>query len=177
MSSSTQSNTAISSPASSPDGTIQLKIMSPSPGVPPNLSYRVQPTATVAHLKALIKDSLASRPLSDQQKLIYRGKILQGSSTIGESLIGNVSSASRPKMAGRRLTSTAREARRLYSALGTRSAAYLDCYPSCGRFSFHRICRLPGRAYDRNCHSSPTGPSWGCTNNCRPLAMVSLDQG
>ena len=176
MSSSTQPDAVISSPASGPDGTIQLKIMSPSLGVPPNLSYRVQPTATVAHLKALIKDSLASRPLSDQQKLIYGGKILQGSSTIGESLIGNVSSASRPKITGR-LTSTAREAGRLHSALSTRSATCPDRYPSCGPSPFHRICRPPDRAYDRNRHSSPTGLSWGCTNNCRPPATVNLDQG
>jgi len=76
---------------------VHLKIMSPSPGVPSDLAYHVEPTTTINALKSMITESLESSPPGEQQKLIYRGKILEGASTIGDALTGNVSCDIHPK--------------------------------------------------------------------------------
>ena len=71
---------------------ITLKIMSPSPDVPATLAYTVGASTTIDALKLLIRDSLESRPTLEQQRLIYRGKILDGNCTVRDALIGDVSS-------------------------------------------------------------------------------------
>lgn len=73
---------------------VHLKIMSPSPGVPPDLSYHVHPAMTINALKDMITESLESKPPSQQQRLIYRGKILEGAAAVGDALVGQVSCAS-----------------------------------------------------------------------------------
>lgn len=77
------------STSSLPETSIRIKIMSPSPGVPSDLAYDVTPTLTINSLKKLIKNSLECKPSYDQQRLIYRGKILEGDSTIKDALGGN----------------------------------------------------------------------------------------
>ena len=73
-----------------PPSQISLKIMSPSPGVPADLAYTVDGGTTIYALKLLIQDSLESQPTPEQQRLIYRGKILDGNCTVKDALIGDV---------------------------------------------------------------------------------------
>lgn len=90
MASSPTDNTSNSSDADSASK-MHLKIMSPSHGVPPDLSYLVHPDMTINALKDMITESLESKPPSQQQKLIYRGRILEGAAAIGDALVGQVS--------------------------------------------------------------------------------------
>jgi hypothetical protein len=76
---------------------IHLKITSPSAGVPADLAYHVPAATTVNDIKSMISESLDSKPANDMQKLIYRGRILDGASTIGEAVVlGSVSYSSIP---------------------------------------------------------------------------------
>jgi hypothetical protein len=78
-----------SGPSSSQtESTIRVKIMSLSSEVPRDLSYTVQPSTTINALKDMIKESLESRPSPERQRLIFRGKLLQGQLTVQEMLIG-----------------------------------------------------------------------------------------
>lgn len=85
-------------PPSANASQISLKIMSPSPGVPADLAYTVDGNTTINALKLLIKASLESNPTLEQQRVIYRGKILDGSCTVKDALIGDVSSCTVPNM-------------------------------------------------------------------------------
>ncbi|KAI5783615.1 hypothetical protein EDC01DRAFT_729781 [Geopyxis carbonaria] len=71
------------------DSTVTLKIMSPSPDVPPDLGFTVPNSTTVDELKDQIRDALASRPAPARLRLIHRGKVLDGSSAIGPTVAGN----------------------------------------------------------------------------------------
>lgn len=68
---------------------ILVRVMSPSAEVPDPLSFHLRPSSTIDELKAKIADTLATKPTASQQRLIYRGKLLNGSSTIGATLVNS----------------------------------------------------------------------------------------
>lgn len=53
-----------------------IKVLSPADNFPSDLAFRVFPKSTVGELKHRISAALHSRPENDQQRLIYRGKML-----------------------------------------------------------------------------------------------------
>lgn len=81
---------SVSGTAPSPDHleTIHVKFISPSSGVPVDLSCRVSPATTVDELKLMIQDKLDGSPALGKMKLIYRGKILGSALTLKDTLIG-----------------------------------------------------------------------------------------
>lgn len=64
-----------------------IKIMSPAPGFPRDVSFRLPPNSTIKQVKECITSSLVSRPPTDQQRLIYRGKMMQDENVL-ESVLG-----------------------------------------------------------------------------------------
>lgn len=53
-----------------------IKVLSPVENFPSDLAFRVLPKSTVGELKNRISNALDFRPANDQQRLIYRGKML-----------------------------------------------------------------------------------------------------
>jgi hypothetical protein len=88
MASSLNAKEPAASSSSQDEPTIRIKIMSPSPEVPPDLSYTIRPSTTIIALKRMIRESLPSLPTLDRQRLIFRGKVLLGQLTIREMLVG-----------------------------------------------------------------------------------------
>jgi hypothetical protein len=64
-----------------------IKIMSPAPGFPKDVAFRLPPESTIKQVKEHITGSLDSRPPTDQQRLIYRGKMMQDENVL-ESVLG-----------------------------------------------------------------------------------------
>lgn len=68
--------------SSQPDGSgpalsfVNLQIVSPNVGVGPLLFTALSLDTTVAQLKQKIRESLATHPTDDQQRLIHRGRLL-----------------------------------------------------------------------------------------------------
>lgn len=62
---------------SSTPGSVDLQIMSPSPGVPqPWLIRGIPPTTSVRQLKERLRNVLEARPADNAQRLIHRGRLL-----------------------------------------------------------------------------------------------------
>ncbi|TGZ82413.1 hypothetical protein EX30DRAFT_394728 [Ascodesmis nigricans] len=76
-------------PSEPVDNNLNIRIVSLSPDVPPNLSYTIEPTSTVDDLKRKIQETVNGNPALDQQKLIYGGKVLEGSAQFGPIVINN----------------------------------------------------------------------------------------
>ncbi|PWW71729.1 hypothetical protein C7212DRAFT_348801 [Tuber magnatum] len=64
-----------------------IKVMSPVFGFPRDLTFRMSAASTIKDVKNKIAGSLDSRPLCDQQRLIYRGKMMQDGSRL-ETVLG-----------------------------------------------------------------------------------------
>ncbi|KAG0125467.1 hypothetical protein HOY82DRAFT_142085 [Tuber indicum] len=64
-----------------------IKVMSPVFGFPRDLTFRMLATSTIKDVKDKITGSLDSRPPCDQQRLIYRGKMMQDESRL-ETVLG-----------------------------------------------------------------------------------------
>lgn len=64
-----------------------IKVLSPADNFPSDLAFRVLPKSTVGELKNRISAALHSRPENDQQRLIYRGKMLLDEFVV-ESVLG-----------------------------------------------------------------------------------------
>ncbi|RPB03641.1 hypothetical protein L873DRAFT_1730546 [Choiromyces venosus 120613-1] len=64
-----------------------IKVMSPVFGFPRDLTFRMLATSTIKDVKDKITGSLDSRPPCDQQRLIYRGKMMQDDSRL-ETVLG-----------------------------------------------------------------------------------------
>ncbi len=63
----------------SPSNTFTLHVVSPSAGVGSPLTFLELPfETTVKQLKERIRNSLPIRPSDDDQRLIYRGRLLSG---------------------------------------------------------------------------------------------------
>lgn len=69
---------ALAAAAAAASSTMRIKITSPSAGVPADLAFDVDPAITVDELKALIRPRLPDSPSNEHQRLIYRGKLLEG---------------------------------------------------------------------------------------------------
>jgi len=75
-----------------------IKVMSPVSGFPRDLTFRMLATSTIKDVKDKITGSLDSRPPCDQQRLIYRGKMMQDENKLetvlglNSGLVGSVSS-------------------------------------------------------------------------------------
>ncbi|KAL2006576.1 hypothetical protein VTN00DRAFT_9244 [Thermoascus crustaceus] len=68
--------------------TMVLHVLSPSLDAPNRLTFNDLPlTTTVAELKARISQSIPSRPSSDKQRLIYRGKPLVNDSAMLQNIL------------------------------------------------------------------------------------------
>jgi hypothetical protein len=66
-----------SSPPQGSSSTVNLQIVSPSVGVPqPLILTNIATTTTVSQLKEKIQETLTLRPSADEQRLIYRGRLL-----------------------------------------------------------------------------------------------------
>ncbi|KAG0637425.1 hypothetical protein HOY80DRAFT_270016 [Tuber brumale] len=64
-----------------------IKVMSPVFGFPRDLTFRMLATSTIKDVKDKITGSLDSKPPCDQQRLIYRGKMMQDESRL-ETVLG-----------------------------------------------------------------------------------------
>lgn len=64
-----------------------IKVLSPAENFPSDLAFHVLPKSTVGELKRRISAALDFRPDNDQQRLIYRGKMLTDELVV-ESVLG-----------------------------------------------------------------------------------------
>ncbi|CUS08429.1 unnamed protein product [Tuber aestivum] len=74
-------------PPEVPVDVLLIKVMSPVSGFPRDLTFRMLATSTIKDVKDQIAGSLDSRPPCDQQRLIYRGKMMQDESRL-ETVLG-----------------------------------------------------------------------------------------
>lgn len=67
---------------------VRIRIMSPGADVPPNFTIDIPSSSTIDDLKHQIQAGIDVKPTPDQQRLIYRGKVLEGGATVQTAVVG-----------------------------------------------------------------------------------------